>query len=88
MGIDTAVWQCGRFLPSPFLSSPLSTLSFFPHRLQMLRESKHNEPGMEWMERKEAMRENLPPHFTDEQLQQRLREVGFTWGGGEVGRWS
>lgn len=52
-------------LPSP--PSPL--------RLQMLREN-HPDPEAEWMARREAMREKLPPQFSHEQLQKRLEEVG------------
>ena len=43
-------------------------------RLQTMRDNNLMPDG-DWMTRREAMREHLPPHFTNEDIQNRLKEV-------------
>ena len=43
-------------------------------RLQAMRDDNLMRDG-DWMSKREAVRENLPPRFTDEDLQARLEKV-------------
>lgn len=45
-------------------------------RLQAMRDAELMKDG-DWMTRREAMRENLPPHFTNQDLHARLEKVSL-----------
>ena len=48
-------------------------------RLQMLQDNRQAQ-DTEWMARREAMRERMPPHFSNDDLQKKLEEVGKVGG--------
>ena len=45
-------------------------------RLQAMRDAELMKDG-DWMTRREAMRETLPPHFTNQDLHARLEKVSL-----------
>ena len=50
-------------------------------RLQSMRDNNLMKDG-DWMTKKEAMREKLPSHFTNQDIQARLKEVSphnYVW---------
>ena len=49
-------------------------LVYIFYRLQGLREENLLKDG-DWMAKREAIREKLPPRFTNEDIQARLKEV-------------
>ena len=62
----------------------LAELSF--HRLQAMKDDKLMKDG-DWMSMREAMRENLPPRFTNEDLQARLEKVSVAVHGHQLASW-
>lgn len=58
----------------PFIKTKQSQGCVHMFRLQAMRNDNLLKDG-DWMKKKEALRENLPPNFSNEDIQAKMKEV-------------